>query len=139
MNAELERCDLLITGGEVIDGTGAAARKADIALQGDRIVALGELAGVKADSVIDASGKVVTPGFIDVHTHDDRLLLANPEVTPKLSQGVTTVVVGNCGVSLSPWVSDRTPPPPLEWRTCYSRSPKRGFASFYCKSREPTR
>ena len=114
MNAELERCDLLITGGEVIDGTGAAARKADIALQGDRIVALGELAGVKADSVIDASGKVVTPGFIDVHTHDDRLLLANPEVTPKLSQGVTTVVVGNCGVSLSPWVSDRTPPPPLD-------------------------
>ena len=79
MSAELERCDLLITGGEVIDGTGAAARKADIALQGDRIVALGDLASVKADSVIDASDKVVTPGFIDVHPHDDRLLLANPD------------------------------------------------------------
>ncbi|GIT52883.1 MAG: hypothetical protein Ct9H300mP16_00430 [Pseudomonadota bacterium] len=67
MNAELERCDLLITGGEVIDGTGAAARKADIALQGDRIVALGELAGVKADSVIDASVRLL-PRALSMYT-----------------------------------------------------------------------
>ncbi len=114
MTQRLDRCDLLITGGEVIDGTGSPARAADIALQGDRITAVGDLSVAKADAVIDASGKVVTPGFIDVHTHDDRLLLANPEVTPKLSQGVTTVVVGNCGVSLSPWISDKPPPPPLD-------------------------
>lgn len=87
---------------------------ADVAVQGDRIAAVGNLAVERAEAVIDATGKVITPGFIDVHTHDDRLLLSNPEVTPKLSQGVTTVVVGNCGVSLSPWVSDRAPPPPLD-------------------------
>ena len=93
MTQRLDRCDLLITGGEVIDGTGGPTRAADVAIQGDRITAVGDLSVAKADAVIDASGKVVTPGFIDVHTHDDRLLLANPEVTPKLSQGVTTVVV----------------------------------------------
>ena len=111
MNKTLDRCDLLITGGQVIDGTGCPAITADVAVQGDRIIAVGDLTVEKADAVIDAQGKVITPGFIDVHTHDDRLLLSNSEVTPKLSQGVTTVVVGNCGVSLSPWLSDRAPPP----------------------------
>ena len=110
MNKTLDRCDLLITGGQVIDGTGCPAITADVAVQGDRIIAVGDLTVEKADAVIDAQGKVITPGFIDVHTHDDRLLLSNSEVTPKLSQGVTTVVVGNCGVSLSPWLSDRARP-----------------------------
>ncbi|MDP6415838.1 MAG: amidohydrolase family protein, partial [Gammaproteobacteria bacterium] len=63
--------------------------------------------------MIDATGYIVSPGFIDVHTHDDHLLMVNPEVTPKLSQGVTTVVIGNCGISLSPWLADRSPPPPM--------------------------
>src|SRR5206468_10660916 len=60
------------------------------------------LARARADVEIDASSKVAAPGFIDAHTHDDRLLLSSPEMAPKISQGVTTVVSGNCGVSLAP-------------------------------------
>ena len=91
MNKTLDRCDLLITGGQVIDGTGCPAITADVAVEGDRIIAVGDLTVEKADAVIDAQGKVITPGFIDVHTHDDRLLLSNSEVTPKLSQGLSLI------------------------------------------------
>ena len=63
---------------------------------------------------IDVSGKIVAPGFIDVHTHDDRALLASPDMAAKASQGVTTVVTGNCGVSLAPLTLDSRPPPPLD-------------------------
>lgn len=114
MGTNLDRCDLLIRGGQLIDGTGQAASLADIAVTGDRIVAVGALDVEKSEHEIDARGRVVAPGFIDVHTHDDRLVLSNPEVTPKLSQGVTSVVVGNCGISLSPWLGRRKPPPPLD-------------------------
>ena len=69
----------------------------------------------KAKTEIDASGKIVSPGFIDAHTHDDRLMLSAPEMAPKVSQGVTTVVAGNCGVSLAPLVLGmRAAPPPLD-------------------------
>ena len=94
--------DLLISGGRVIDGTGAPARKADVALNGDRIAAIGDLQGATAKQRVDAAGKTIAPGFIDVHTHDDNALLRTPDMTMKVSQGVTTVVVGNCGVSLAP-------------------------------------
>ncbi len=104
--------DLIIRGGAVIDGSGGARFAADVAIAGDRIAALGELAGASAAREVDAGGCVVAPGFIDVHTHDDNLLLVNPEMTPKVSQGVTTVVTGNCGVSLAPWTGERAPPPP---------------------------
>ena len=63
---------------------------------------------------VDVSGKIVAPGFIDVHTHDDRALLASPDMAAKASQGVTTVVTGNCGVSLAPLTLDSRPPPPLD-------------------------
>ncbi|MCC7271972.1 MAG: D-aminoacylase [Alphaproteobacteria bacterium] len=106
--------DLLVRGGTVHDGTGAAPRRADVAVTGDRIAAVGDLATATARSVVDATGKAVAPGFIDVHTHDDRALLSNPDMAMKTSQGVTTVVVGNCGVSLSPLSIDRRPPPPLD-------------------------
>ena len=109
-----DRCDLLIRGGRVIDGTGAKSFPGDVAITAERIDAVGDLKNIHAEEVSDAKGQVVAPGFIDVHTHDDHLLLTNPEVTPKLSQGVTTVVVGNCGVSLSPWSADRPPPPPMD-------------------------
>jgi N-acyl-D-aspartate/D-glutamate deacylase len=72
----LERCDLLLTGGTVIDGTGAKRQRADVAIVDDRIAAVGDLAGTSAGRTIDATGKIVAPGFIDVHTHDDRALLS---------------------------------------------------------------
>jgi N-acyl-D-amino-acid deacylase len=109
----MQRCDILLRNGTVIDGTGAPRFAGDVAVRGDRIAAVGHLDDWRAETELDASGHVVAPGFIDVHTHDDRLLLAAPEMTPKVSQGVTTVIAGNCGISLAPLVADR-PPPPLD-------------------------
>ena len=93
--------DLVVRNGIVVDGTRAARYRADVAVTGDRISALGAVAE-KGTTEIDASGLVVAPGFIDAHTHDDRLMLSAPEMAPKVSQGVTTVVAGNCGISLAP-------------------------------------
>ncbi len=112
--AGLERCDLKLSGGEVIDGTGAARMRADVAIVDDRIAAVGDLSAVRAGRDIDVTGRIVAPGFIDVHTHDDRALLSKPTMDMKVSQGVTSVVVGNCGISLAPLVMDRRPPPPLD-------------------------
>jgi len=104
----------ILRGGMVIDGTGAARFPADVAIAGDRIAAVGEVPRSEGAREIDVAGKIVAPGFIDVHTHDDRALLAAPEMAAKASQGVTTVITGNCGVSLAPLVPDRAPPPPLD-------------------------
>ena len=97
-----EHYDLLIRNATVVDGTGAPRYAGDIGVRGDRIVRIGPLAQARADVEIDAAGKVAAPGFIDAHTHDDRLLLSGPEMAPKVSQGVTTVIAGNCGISLAP-------------------------------------
>ncbi|MCA0242783.1 MAG: D-aminoacylase [Proteobacteria bacterium] len=105
--------DVLIEGGEVIDGSGAPRQRADVAIEGGRIAAIGALQGRAARRRIDAEGQIVAPGFIDCHTHDDALLLEHPLPHPKLAQGVTTVIAGNCGVSLAPLVTD-DPPPPLD-------------------------
>src|SRR5262245_46788070 len=106
--------DWILRGGEVIDGSGRPRRRADVAIAGDRIAAVGVVSKVAGAREIDVAGKIVAPGFIDVHTHDDRALFAAPEMAAKASQGVTTVVTGNCGVSLAPLVLDRAPPPPLD-------------------------
>ncbi|MGB2695861.1 MAG: amidohydrolase family protein, partial [Dehalococcoidia bacterium] len=93
--------DVIIRNGHVIDGTGAPARKADVAIAAGRIAAVGTIDG-NAGRVIDASGRVVTPGFIDVHSHDDIALLNGPGLDFKVAQGVTTVVCGNCGAGAAP-------------------------------------
>jgi N-acyl-D-amino-acid deacylase len=107
--------DLIVRDATVVDGTGAPRYQADVGVSGDRIAAIGNLKGRRATTEIDASGKILSPGFIDAHTHDDRLMLSAPEMAPKASQGVTTVVAGNCGISLAPLVlGTRTAPPPLD-------------------------
>ncbi|MFY4050644.1 N-acyl-D-amino-acid deacylase family protein, partial [Achromobacter xylosoxidans] len=106
--------DLIISGGLIADGLGGPARRADVAINGERIAAIGDGSGWRARRRIDASGRVVAPGFIDCHTHDDSALLGSPLMRPKVSQGVTTVVTGNCGISLAPvHAPGDTVPPPL--------------------------
>jgi N-acyl-D-amino-acid deacylase len=110
-----EQFDLLIRNATIIDGTGAARTAGDIGLRGERIARIGRLERGQADIEIDASRRVAAPGFIDAHTHDDRLMLSAPDMAPKVSQGVTTVVAGNCGISLAPMPSGmRRIPPPLD-------------------------
>ena len=110
------RYDLILRSATVIDGTRAPRYEADVAVNGERIAAIGRLDSAKAITEVDGSGKIVAPGFIDAHTHDDRLMLSAPGMAPKVSQGVTTVVAGNCGVSLAPAPRGmRTPvTPPLD-------------------------
>jgi N-acyl-D-amino-acid deacylase len=109
------RCDLIIRDATVFDGTGAPRFKADVGVAGDRIVAVGDLGSATADRDVTATGKAVAPGFIDAHTHDDRAVLCGPEcMLCKMSQGVTTVVIGNCGISLSPVRLSNRPVPPLD-------------------------
>lgn len=97
--------DVLISGGWVIDGTGNPPYRADVAIEGDRIVDIGRLAGASAQRVIDADGLHVTPGFIDGHSHSDWTLLSNPTAESAIRQGVTSEIVGNCGVGLAPVTS----------------------------------
>jgi N-acyl-D-amino-acid deacylase len=109
------RYDLVIRNGTIVDGMRAPRFRGDLALNGDRISALGSVPE-KGRNEIDASGLIVAPGFIDAHTHDDRLMLSAPDMTPKVSQGVTTVVAGNCGISLAPAPLGMTAPvlPPID-------------------------
>ncbi|MAI79037.1 MAG: amidohydrolase [Deltaproteobacteria bacterium] len=93
--------DLVIRGGTVVDGTGAPARRADVAVQGDRIVAVGQDLGA-GDQEIDASGLLVTPGWVDIHSHYDGQATWDPYLTPSSWNGVTTVMMGNCGVGFAP-------------------------------------
>ena len=94
--------DLLIRGGQVIDGNGTPARRADVAIRNGRITAVGDCEDRQAQREIDASGQIVAPGFIDIHTHSDFTLPLNPLAESKVRQGVTTEVVGNCGYSTAP-------------------------------------
>ena len=107
-------CDILIREATIIDGSGADRYLADVAIVRGKIAAIGQLNSSIGESEIDGGGLILAPGFIDSHTHDDRALLTDPAMTCKVSQGVTTVITGNCGVSLAPLVLDDTPPAPLD-------------------------
>ena len=99
----MERFDLLIKGASVIDGSGSAPFRADIGVSAGKIAHLDrEIKAAGAGKVIQADGLSASPGFIDTHTHDDAYLLINPACDQKVLQGVTTVIIGNCGFSLAP-------------------------------------
>lgn len=105
----------LFENGLVIDGSGSPGRADDVLVIGDRIAAIGPGLRTTQDlrdiQVHDCRDLAVAPGFIDVHTHDDAIVLQQPEMLPKLSQGITTVIAGNCGLSLLPWQTSDAPPP----------------------------
>ena len=94
--------DLVIRGGTVVDGTGAPARRADVAVDGDRITAVGEVDAGGAARVIDAEGRLVTPGFVDLHSHLDAQVGWDPAMTSSCWHGITSVVMGNCGMTFAP-------------------------------------
>ncbi|MCB0972869.1 MAG: amidohydrolase family protein, partial [Acidimicrobiales bacterium] len=98
--------DLVIRAGSVVDGTGEAARTADVAIDDGRIVAVGEVTG-SGRREIDADGAVVTPGWVDVHSHYDGQVTWDQELAPSAWHGVTTLVMGNCGVGFAPAAPDR--------------------------------
>ena len=109
----MPKCATLIRNVKVADGSGGSAEAADVAIDQDRIVAIGNLQHYTAENIFDGEGKVLSPGFIDVHTHDDTIVIRTPQMLPKLSQGVTTVVVGNCGISAAPVTLRAEPPDPM--------------------------
>jgi len=99
--------DLLIRRGLVVDGSGAKGKIADVGISGERVAAVGDLGEARGRREIEAEGKVVCPGFVDIHGHSEVTILADPRAESKVRQGVTTEVVGNCGFGVAP-VSERT-------------------------------
>lgn len=92
----------LIKNGMLIDGTGAPGTPGDLLMEGERIVAVGRLESPHADVVVDAAGLAVAPGFIDTHSHSDLEVFKEPELAPKLRQGITTEILGQDGISMAP-------------------------------------
>jgi N-acyl-D-aspartate/D-glutamate deacylase len=109
----MPRCDTLIRNARVLDGSGADAQTADVAVDAGVVCAIGQLSHYLCEQVVEADGQVLTPGFIDVHTHDDTTVIHNPQMMAKLSQGVTSVIVGNCGISAAPVQLTGAPPDPM--------------------------
>ena len=109
----MPRCDTLIRNVRVLDGSGAESQTADVAVDAGRVCAIGQLSDYLAGQVTEGNGRVLSPGFIDVHTHDDTSVIRDPQMPAKLSQGVTTVIVGNCGISAAPVQLAGLPPDPM--------------------------
>ncbi|MCY4095921.1 MAG: amidohydrolase family protein [Gammaproteobacteria bacterium] len=97
---------MIISGGTLVDGTGAESRKADVAVDDGVISRVGDLSDAEAEQTIDATGKLVTPGFVDLHTHLDAQIGWDPEMRPSSYHGVTTALIGNCGVTFAPCAED---------------------------------
>jgi N-acyl-D-amino-acid deacylase len=123
----MKTVDLVIRGGIVIDGTKAPRFDADVAIDAGRIAAIGTLGDVRGRETLDATGLVVAPGFIDSHTHDDQALLSKADMSFKVSQGVTTVIAGNCGISAAPLREGMELPMPL---SLIDTPPEGRFTSF---------
>jgi N-acyl-D-aspartate/D-glutamate deacylase len=113
MHSHPEAADTLIVGAQLYDGTGAPPVERDVAVRDGHIVAIGNLSNWLAEEVIEANRHALAPGFIDVHTHDDTHVIRAPQMLPKITQGVTTVIVGNCGISASPVTLQGDPPDPM--------------------------
>ena len=109
----ISSCDTLIRHARVIGGIDITSAPADVAIRGDRIVAVGPSLNIDAHTCVDADGLALAPGFIDTHTHDDTSVIHTPQMLPKISQGVTTVIVGNCGISAAPVTLRANPPDPM--------------------------
>lgn len=105
--------DLILRHATIIAGDNTARYPGDIAITGERITGVGDLAAARGRSEVYVTGMVVAPGFIDVHTHDDTALLQPHGMDAKISQGVTSVIAGNCGISVAPLRFDGAPPPPF--------------------------
>lgn len=101
--------DAIIRGGMIVDGSGNPWYRGDVAIRNGRIVSIGDLSGAEASTVIDAAGRVVSPGFIDIHNHSDIAVLARPSCDSHLLQGITTMVVGQCGSSAAPALEPGAP------------------------------
>ena len=130
INQDTDLFDLIIRGGTVIDGTRRPRFDADVGIRNGRIAEIGDLRARTAAKIIDATGKIVAPGFIDSHTHDDAAVLLDPQMICKISQGVTTVVTGNCGISLAPLSPDAPRPMPLSLLTGDEHAPRAAFSRF---------
>ena len=128
--------DVMLRNGSVIDGTGRPAFGADVAFLGNRIAAIGALREASATLDIDVRGLVVSPGFIDVHTHDDAALIVRPQMTAKLTQGVTTVIGGNCGISGAPYDRQAAPPGLLRLVFKSDQCTASTFGGYVAKVRE---
>jgi N-acyl-D-amino-acid deacylase len=118
-----EPFDLLFVGATVVDGTGAPAFRADVAVRGERIAAVGDLADAQASVTVRADGRMLAPGFVDMHSHSDRTLVINPRAEAAVRQGVTLEVIGNCGMSVAPLTEAMLPDESRAWRRWVEYTP----------------
>lgn len=105
--------EVLLRNFNIVDGSGEDITSQDVGIIGERIIRIGDLSSFRGKMEIEGNGRYLAPGFIDVHTHDDINVIHQPEMLPKISQGVTTVIVGNCGISASPVTLTSEPPDPM--------------------------
>lgn len=99
--------DTVLLGGDVVDGTGAPRRRVDVGWRDGRIAAVGNLSSAQAAERVDVTGRIVCPGFVDIHGHSDLTVLDHPASSSKILQGVTTEVAGNCGLGVVPVTSQK--------------------------------